>query len=510
MIAAQRRSAALDEKRATETSLRTFTAVPAAALAPFVLPPPGSPVEESTLWAVLAWVRRQFDRSTLAVVDQATNTAADTVVSASRGDPLDVAGYPYSATNGVTIVDRSIATVVDVVPHARAVDAIQSGAARPTADPPLTNPLASWSMSGGPVPRRRATLASLAAELKVSRTTISNAYNRPDQLSADLRERVLATAKLLGYAGPDPVARSLRTRRAGAIGLILTEPLNYSFRDPAALDFVAGLAESCEQAGQGLLLVAAGPNRSVSDGTAAVLSAGVDGFIVYSASDDDPYLQVIAQRALPIVVVDQPEDVPGASRVCIDDRAAMRGIAEYVIGLGHQDIGVLTMRLGREWPHGGATSAVADLERTDTPHFHVQRERICGVQDAMKDAGLQPGSLTVVESCDHLPTSGGRAAAVALEVHPRITALLCTADVLALSAMDYLRAHGIYVPGQVTVTGFDGVPDALARGLTTVKQPSVEKGRRAGYLLHTPRTGLPVVEVLETELVRGRTSGPAG
>ena len=78
-----------------------------------------------------------------------------------------------------------------------------------------------------PMPRRRATLASLAAELKVSRTTISNAYNRPDQLSDALRERVLATAKRLGYPGPDPVARSLRTRWAGAVGLMITEPLTY-------------------------------------------------------------------------------------------------------------------------------------------------------------------------------------------------------------------------------------------------------------------------------------------
>src|SRR6185312_3876038 len=117
--------------------------------------------------------------------------------------------------------------------------------------------------------RRRATLASLAAELKVSRTTISNAYNRPDQLSDALRERVLATAKRLGYPGPDPVARSLRTRRAGAVGLVITEPLTYSFSDPAALDFVAGLAQSCEASGQGLLLVAVGPSRSVADGTAS-------------------------------------------------------------------------------------------------------------------------------------------------------------------------------------------------------------------------------------------------
>ena len=297
-------------------------------------------------------------------------------------------------------------------------------------------------MSRSPAPRRRATLASLAAELKVSRTTISNAYNRPDQLSADLRERVLATAKRLGYPGPDPVARSLRTRKAGAVGLMITEPLNYSFSDPAALDFVAGLAESCEEAGQGLLLVAIGPNRSVSDGSAAVLAAGVDGFVVYSASDDDPYLAVVQQRHLPVVVVDQPKDVPGTSRVCIDDRDAMRRLAEYVVGLGHREIGLLTMRLGRDWPHGGPRPAVADPERVQTPHFHVQRERIHGVYDAMTAAGLDPESLTVVESYEHLPTSGGAAAEVALDANPRITALMCTADVLALSAMDYLRAAG--------------------------------------------------------------------
>ncbi|ORB31962.1 LacI family DNA-binding transcriptional regulator [Mycolicibacterium parafortuitum] len=365
-------------------------------------------------------------------------------------------------------------------------------------------------MPRSPTPRRRATLASLAAELKVSRTTVSNAYNRPDQLSAELRERVLSTAKRLGYPGPDPVARSLRTRKAGAVGLVLTEPLNYSFSDPAALDFVAGLAESCEAAGQGLLLVSVGPNRSVAEGSAAVLAAGVDGFVVYSASDDDPYLPAVLERHLPVVVVDQPMDVQGASRVGIDDRAAMRRLAEHVIELGHREIGLLTMRLGRDWPHG-PRPALADPDRVRTPHFHVQSERIRGVSDAMEAAGLDPATLTVVESYHHLPTSGGAAAEVALEHNPRITALMCTADVLALSAMDHLRARGIYVPGQITVTGFDGVPEARQRGLTTVVQPGVEKGRRAGELLHNPpRDGLPVIEILDTEVVRGRTSGPPG
>jgi DNA-binding LacI/PurR family transcriptional regulator len=353
-----------------------------------------------------------------------------------------------------------------------------------------------------PLPRRRATLASLAAELKVSRTTISNAYNRPDQLSDALRERVLATAKRLGYAGPDPVARSLRTRRAGAVGLVITEPLTYSFSDPAALDFVAGLAQSCEAGGQGLLLVAVGPSRPVTDGTASVLAAGVDGFVVYSAAGDDPYLQVVLQRRLPLVVVDQPKDVPGASQVGIDDRAAMRRMADYVVGLGHRDIGLLTMRLMRDRHQG-----LVDPNRLKASTFHVQSERIHGVRDAMAATGLNPDSLTVVESHEHTAKSGGIAAQIALTANPRITALMCTADVLAVSAMDYLGAHGKSAPDQMTVTGFDGVPEAMSRGLTTVAQPSLQKGRRAGELLLGGELN-PTIEVLDTQLIRGRTAGP--
>ena len=113
---------------------------------------------------------------------------------------------------------------------------------------------------------------------------------------------------------------------------------------------------------------------------------------------------------LPVVVVDQPRDVPGVSRVCIDDRAAMRQLAEHVLELGHREIGLLTMRLGRDWPDAGPAPAVADPQRVRSPHFHVQSERIRGVRDAMTAAGLDPASLTVVESYEHLPSSGGAGA----------------------------------------------------------------------------------------------------
>jgi DNA-binding LacI/PurR family transcriptional regulator len=160
------------------------------------------------------------------------------------------------------------------------------------------------------------------------------------------------------------------------------------------------------------------------------------------------------------------------------------------------------MRLRRDGRQG-----LVDSERLRSSTFHVQGERIGGIRDAMAAAGVDPESLTVVESCEHTPASGGDAAKVALDANPRITALMCTADVLALSAMDYLRGRGRYAPGQMTVTGFDGIPEAISRGLTTVAQPSLQKGRRAGELLHDGNIP-PTVEVLDTKLIRGRTAGP--
>ena len=95
---------------------------------------------------------------------------------------------------------------------------------------------------------QRVTLQTLAERLGVSRTTVSNAWSRPDQLSADLRERILDLAEELDYAGPDPAARGLRRGRADAIGLLLTETLEYAFGDPHAHELLRGVAAAIEEA----------------------------------------------------------------------------------------------------------------------------------------------------------------------------------------------------------------------------------------------------------------------
>ncbi|MEV1146151.1 LacI family DNA-binding transcriptional regulator, partial [Micromonospora sp. NPDC049799] len=99
------------------------------------------------------------------------------------------------------------------------------------------------------------TLQAVADAVGVSRSTVSNAYCRPDQLSAALRERILETARQIGYPGPNPTARSLRRGVVGAVGVLFTSQLSYAFTDPFAVRFLAGVASAAERHGTGLLLV---------------------------------------------------------------------------------------------------------------------------------------------------------------------------------------------------------------------------------------------------------------
>jgi DNA-binding LacI/PurR family transcriptional regulator len=355
-------------------------------------------------------------------------------------------------------------------------------------------------MSGSSKVRRPATLASLAAELGVSRTTVSNAYNRPDQLSAPLRERVLEAARRLGYPGPDPVARSLRTRRAGAVGLLLTEALSYAFRDPVATGFLEGLALACERAGQGLLLVPVSPEHA---DVAAVYRAGVDGFVVYSVREDDPHFLAVLERPVPIVVSDQPTGVEGVDRVGIDDHGAMLGLARHLTGLGHRRIGVISMRLG-ETRNDGPVSVARQSDIT----YPVQRNRLAGLRDGLAEVGVAWSGVPIWERFEHSVEAGQSAAAELLTGHPELTAVVCTSDILALGALRHAQGRGLTVPEELTITGFDGVPEAERAGLTTVWQPVLEKGKAAGeLLLERGDRSRPRRITLPTELRTGRTSG---
>ncbi len=323
--------------------------------------------------------------------------------------------------------------------------------------------------------RRPATLASLAAELGISRTTVSNAYNRPDQLSPQLRQRVLEAARRLGYPGPDPVARSLRTRRAGAIGLIFTEGLSYAFRDPAAVAFLEGLGLACEAWGTGLLMVPAAPGDSTG---ALVYGAAVDGFVVYSMPTGDPHVAAVLERPVPSVVVDQPVGLSGVDFVGLDDRAAAAELGRHLGALGHRRVGVVANRLGTDRNDGPA-----DLDRQQRCPYAVVKARLAGLSDGLGEHGVDWAAVAVEERFDNSSAAGEAAAIALLDRHPELTAVACTTDVFALATLAAAGRRGLRVPRDLSVTGFDDVPEAAAASLTTVHQPMLEKGRVAGQLL---------------------------
>ncbi len=335
----------------------------------------------------------------------------------------------------------------------------------------------------------RVTLKRLAADLGVSPMTVSNAFNRPDQLSAALRERILERADSLGFA-PDPLARGLRRGRAGAIGLISDTGLAYAFADPAAAAVLGGVCAAAEREGLGLLLIPAG-------GAAALSAAVVDGVVVYSVAQDDPVLARALARRLPAVIVDQPT-ATALPTVGIDDAAAAREVARHLTDLGHRRFAVVAFGLS---PDG--RTGPADLARRRTAAYAVSRARLAGYADALTQAGIDWAGVPVYECAGSSRAAGRAAAGRLLDATP--TAILATSDALALGVLD--------AAPHLSVAGFDDIPQAAAAGLTTVRQDHATKGRRAGELLlqalrgHTPVSPPPLPHAL---VVRGSTGPPPG
>ncbi|MER5268557.1 LacI family DNA-binding transcriptional regulator [Actinosynnema sp. NPDC002837] len=317
---------------------------------------------------------------------------------------------------------------------------------------------------------RKPTLDTVAGVVGVSRATVSNAYNRPDQLSAALRERILETAASIGYAGPDPVARSLATRHSAAVGFMLGQGLSASFADAALSIVLDGLASTVDGHDHCLVLM---PGRDKGGPRPeTVTRAQADVVVAYSLPDDAPALAAVRARGLPLVVIDQPV-LPDTARVEVDDFGGARLAASSLWEAGHRRFGVVTFALHPDGHSGPVTPA-----RLASTSFRVTRDRLHGYLDVT-------GADTPVWECTRSNRELGRAGARALlSTSPRPTALLCASDELAFGALQAVRDLGLRVPADVSVVGFDDVPAAEHADppLTTVRQPLADKGRHAGEL----------------------------
>lgn len=128
------------------------------------------------------------------------------------------------------------------------------------------------------MPRKPIRLADVAKAAGVSHGTASNVFSRPEVVRPEVRERVLAEAHKLGYAGPDPRGRLLRAGKVNAIGVATADPLSYFFNDPFARVVMSGITQACDATGAGISLVSAANNEQLAWN---IQSAVVDGFIIF-------------------------------------------------------------------------------------------------------------------------------------------------------------------------------------------------------------------------------------
>jgi DNA-binding LacI/PurR family transcriptional regulator len=316
----------------------------------------------------------------------------------------------------------------------------------------------------------RVTMAQVARRSGVSPMTVSYCYNQPDRVAPETLRRVLEVAAELGYRGPDPTARSLRRRHNGAIGVVLGEHLAYAFEDPQARRFLTGVAEVCRERGVGLNLI---PTTGEDDDVDRVRSASVDGYVVWTTVDSDPVLGVVSGLGKPVAVHGGPA-VPGARVVSIDNRASARELAARTF-TGARRPAVLSFPFDRD--------RLARLESGPDPdrvEFPVTRDRLLGVYDHCRDAGLDTTRLPVaVVARNDRADAAGMADAL---LDTGADAVVAMSDQLAFAVLDAARRRGLVVPGDLAVAGWDDGPDASREGLTTIAQSLHDQGRSCALI----------------------------
>ncbi|MEU4411359.1 LacI family DNA-binding transcriptional regulator [Streptosporangium sp. NPDC023963] len=342
----------------------------------------------------------------------------------------------------------------------------------------------------GRAARRRVTMAEVARAAGVSVMTVSYAYGRPGRVSDEARAKVREAAERLGYPGPHPGARSLRSGRTGNLGVVLGEHLTYAFDDPQATRFLSGVAQVCADHGMALTLVPVTGSPSDVD---RVTEAAVDAFVVWTTADDDPVIDAISATGLPAVVHGGPRR-DGLSFVAADDRAAAAAVGREVFA-GARRPGVLSFPLDRARLSGVTSGAPLDDAAPagsgtlppggidpDASTFRVTRRRLRGYRDAWAETGGEWSWVRVAVCSTNSAREAETLAAELLTGPHACDAIAAMGDELALGVLRAATRLGLTVPGDLTLSGWDDSDAAAPAGLTTIAQSLRDQGARCARI----------------------------
>ncbi|MFG6402436.1 MULTISPECIES: LacI family DNA-binding transcriptional regulator [unclassified Microbacterium] len=349
---------------------------------------------------------------------------------------------------------------------------------------------------------RRATISDVAREAGVSPSTASVVFSGRTPVSDATRQRVVTAAAALGYTGPDPRAASLRRGSSGIVGVVFEGPLGAAFLDPVTTLMMDGLTEGVAELGAGVLLLrdSSADQDAVAGAQPSLMSAPIDAAVLIGCSTlMREQLDVMRARNIPVVVI-EGDGGEGVPQIRLDNREAQRQAASHLASQGHRDVAIVTLSTGPARERGWLDAAGENAIRVE-----VTRDRLAGARDVYPDA---PAFAAAASSIDE-GLAAGRVVFSATATRP--TAVIAQSDLLAAGVIRAAEEAGLRVPEDVSVTGFDGVVvDGLAPyALTTLVQPSSEKGRAAGNAVAAMLAGREAASLRFTCVFReGNTTAP--
>ena len=330
-----------------------------------------------------------------------------------------------------------------------------------------------------------ARIVDVAARAGVGVATVSRVVNGYAGVRPSTRERVVEAIEALNYR-PSSVARNLSLRRTMVVAALLPW-----FTNPSAVERVRGIVEGLSASNYDLMVFDI-ESEDRQRRAFELFDRGdrADGLLVVSTLPPEVEVDRLRAAEIPCVLIDAVHS--SFPSIGVDDVAGGEIATRHLVELGHRRVALIG----------------------DPPpefRFDWSRDRTRGYERALAAAGIEVQPDYVREGT-RLPHVARAIATELLSLPERPTAVFAASDTQAIGVLEAARALGISVPGELSVVGFDDIEVAAYVGLTTVRQPLVESGRRGADILLDVLAGhgiAPLRELLPLELVVRGTTGSA-
>ena len=323
------------------------------------------------------------------------------------------------------------------------------------------------------------TVHDVARLANVSISTVSRVLNGSARVNDDKKIRVEEAVKALGYI-PNPAAQSLVGHKTGTIGALLPHITGEFFAE-----LLSGL-DAGAQMQENLLLVSAS-HRHASQFSDALLSLQrrVDGLVIMAPELNAEDVLAMINPELPVVFINTRSSDSDAHTFNFDNYGGMLAMTRHIIEAGHDHIAFVR---GSDGAHDG-------------------QDRLRGFRDALSD------NIRPVEVDGDFSAEGGyEAASTILRIAPKTTAILAANDLSAMGVLRALLKHGVNLPGDMSVTGFDDIPSArfampsLSTVHVPIRQLTIQAVRHLAGLIDGPAPSAQHMQQLDLSIRESSTS----